>query len=379
MEQTVYQIKELSGSLQRDRDQMSDLLGQLQSNLVAQEEVLETTGGGADDISQALRNAQANARRSLEAARESGAEVEHSIEKMAQNAEEIRKLEELTNRIEEIVSLIASIADQTDILSLNAGIEAARAGTYGRGFTVVASEIRKLADRSSRAALEISDCIQSILGTVRRLSLFSEEGTYLMTALRKGTERIQETVSEVSSAADTTVSGIEDLGEGVERAVGASVSSRRTLEESLGLATSLREDLAAVRDLISGLGFSVSTVGFADFRRDEVSQEDAASTREESPDPEALADEEGGGETSAVEEDEEGVAVEAMPEIVPGIEEEEQPVAEAEDVADVAEEPAEEAQQMAGETEITENVVSAEVSAEAEDAEEEVEELEPLD
>ncbi len=130
-------------------------------------------------------------------AEEGGSVVENTINKMReiaevvnQSAKNIERLGESSTQIGEIISVIEEIADQTNLLALNAAIEAARAGEQGRGFAVVADEVRKLAERTTEATKQISTMIKGI----------QSETSEAVHVMHKGNEEVSEGISLADNA-----------------------------------------------------------------------------------------------------------------------------------------------------------------------------------
>jgi len=163
------------------------LMAEGSEEVVAQANTVATAGeemaATSNDIAQNCHLAAQSAQRANDAALEGSGVVQATVAVMGSIAERVKSaaqtVESLGSRSDQIgaiVGTIEDIADQTNLLALNAAIEAARAGEQGRGFAVVADEVRALAERTTRATKEISDMIKSIQNETRSAVSAMEEG-----------------------------------------------------------------------------------------------------------------------------------------------------------------------------------------------------------
>ncbi|MGG4340530.1 methyl-accepting chemotaxis protein [Paenibacillus lautus] len=180
----------------------------------------------------------------------------------------VSNLKERSSHIEEIVNAITEISNQTSLLSLNASIEAARAGEHGRGFSVVASEIRKLADHSSASAGQIFGLLQDITKDSQETEHAMQQVTSeVLTGQKKMEEAIESfenilksaqkvawKVQEVSAVSEQMAAGSEEIAASVsEMATIAedSLSGVKAVNDMTAKQSSLVQEVASVTDLIS--------------------------------------------------------------------------------------------------------------------------------
>ncbi len=160
-------------------------------------------------------------------------EIEGSIK---DSAEVIKKLGKSSQKIGEIAGVITDIADQTNLLALNAAIEAARAGEHGRGFAVVADEVRKLAERTAKATEEISMMISDI----------QSQSVEAVDSMGKGTAEFSTWVEKISGAEtvfNEIVDTVDIVSERVE-GVATAVEEQATTSDQISKNSTTMSDLA---------------------------------------------------------------------------------------------------------------------------------------
>ncbi|MBP0016353.1 MAG: methyl-accepting chemotaxis protein [Cyanobacteria bacterium SBLK] len=126
-------------------------------------------------------------------------------EKVGAIAEQILRLSEQTTEIGSISQLVSDLANQTNMLALNAAVEAVRAGEHGKGFSVVAAEIRKLADRSKQSAQKINDLVNDIQHAINSTVAVTDEGTKTVESNVKIARETADTFSGVADAVNNVV------------------------------------------------------------------------------------------------------------------------------------------------------------------------------
>jgi methyl-accepting chemotaxis protein len=284
--QTARSFNELMGNLQTAFRQLHDGIENVaesshclsnSSQKVAdgstsQSEAASAMAATVEQITVSIAHVSEGAIEALRISRNSGELSEQGGEIIHRAAEEIRKiadtvrqtstsienLGEQSTKISSIVKVINEIANQTNLLALNAAIEAARAGEQGRGFAVVADEVRKLAERTSKSTQEVTQMIETIqnssriavdgmaamVGQVDGGVALAQQAGEAINQIKTGSSQVLSTVSDISTALAEQSKASNDIAAHIEKVAQMTEENSASAEQSAGAAS----DLAKLAD-----------------------------------------------------------------------------------------------------------------------------------
>lgn len=171
---------------------------------------MDELGASSRQSAEQAESASAAAQQVLQLASEGNQAVSHTLEgmddlrdKVGAIADQIVRLSDQTSQIGNISQLVTDLANQTNMLALNASVEAVRAGDHGKGFAVVAAEIRKLADQSKQSAQKINDLVSDIQGAIHTTVMVTDEGTKTVATGMQTSQRTAATFEAMARAIDS--------------------------------------------------------------------------------------------------------------------------------------------------------------------------------
>jgi methyl-accepting chemotaxis protein len=273
------QIHTATATIASATTQISASTEQMAAGTQEQSSQTSEVAGAVEEMTRTIVENSKNATKTAETARDArvaaekgGSVVTATVEGMKriaatskQSAETVQALGRSSNQIGEIVGVIDDIADQTNLLALNAAIEAARAGEQGRGFAVVADEVRKLAERTTKATKEIADMIRTIqretAGAVQTMEQGDAEVQNGITQADQAgsslreivaiSQRVGDMITQIATASEEQSTTSEEIARNVEAITNVTQETARGTQQVARAAEDLNRLTANLQSLLS--------------------------------------------------------------------------------------------------------------------------------
>ncbi|MGZ5010566.1 MAG: methyl-accepting chemotaxis protein [Methylobacter sp.] len=251
LREIVNSIKDITNSINTGAKEIAAGNNDLSHRTEEQAASLEETAASMQQLTSTVQQNSANAHHANTLAVGASDIAGKGVKVVNEVVATMEEINEASRRIEDIISVIDSIAFQTNILALNAAVEAARAGEQGRGFAVVAVEVRNLAQRATVAAGEIKGLI---IDSVEKV----EDGTKLVAQAGKTMEEIVSSIrgvtsimSEISAASMEQTSGIEQVNQAITQMDDVTQQNAALVEQAAAAAESLEEQAQSLVATVS--------------------------------------------------------------------------------------------------------------------------------
>jgi len=224
LNKTLDSFNEILGGLTIAIDEMQNGAGQISDASQSLSQGSTEQAASVEEISAAVTQLASQTRQAAENSKKANTISNSSLESSLKGSEmmdemmhAMKEIKTGADNISKIIKAIDEIAFQTNLLSLNAAVEAARAGRHGKGFAVVAEEVKSLSDRSAKAARETAELIQESINRANKGAEIAEKTVVSLKEISAGVEQVANLMNEVSSAAEEQSAGLLQVEKSIQQ------------------------------------------------------------------------------------------------------------------------------------------------------------------
>ena len=248
---TMGDIKNASGQVGEGATNMNRGAQELAEGATDQSASVEELTASVQTVVEQTRSLSESVGNGARVAREVKVSTDQGAEKMSEVVAAMTKITDASGQIANISDTIAEIASQTNLLSLNASIEAARAGQSGKGFAVVADEIRKLAGQSAEAAAQTKELIDMTIENVNHGNFVVDETNSALQQVMEGINKIQQIMDQNAEVAAQQAEAMDEIDKGIEQISQVVQSNAASAQESSAISQELNEQSSALNSLVA--------------------------------------------------------------------------------------------------------------------------------
>lgn len=243
-------INHTASQVSDESEQMASDAQILSAGAAEQASAIQELSANIQSLSGQVTSTSQDADKARQASMDSAAQLTACSKKMEQLTSAMGDISEASQKINGIIKTIEDISFQTNILAINASVEAARAGTYGRGFAVVADEVQSLANKSSVAAKDITKLIENSLELVQHGTTLSGDTTEALAIGVAGSKSTADLIQKIADSAQQQALSLEQLTGGVEQISDVVQTNTATAEKSAASASELHKQAEELKQSV---------------------------------------------------------------------------------------------------------------------------------
>lgn len=247
---TLTEVNEAAEQVNVGATNLAEAAQELAEGATDQAASVEEMVATMNTLSEGLKDTTSSVDRAYHQATKCAEDAQVSREEMGNMVASMNRISETSKKIENIISEIEDIASQTNLLSLNASIEAARAGEAGRGFSVVADQIRTLADQSAKSAVDTRTLVESTLYEIEEGTKVAYRTSDVLDGVVEAIQRIADAAKSLSEDSEHQALAMEQADAGIERISDVVQSNSAAAEESSATSQELSAQAMSMHDLV---------------------------------------------------------------------------------------------------------------------------------